>query len=147
MAALTSVATASPNMNPSFAQLRRTLHRTPAALLLAVTLAAAPAMAQVAQVPELQLAAQALDRADRADADQYAPDLIASARQLLSQAQAAAAGGRSQRREAPLLAQRATVEADLARVRSEEAAANALLQQRRDEIAELRRKLGMEGAQ
>ena len=134
-------------MNSSFAQLRRTLHRGLAALLLAVTLAAPQAVAQVAQVPELQVAAQALDRADRADADQYAPDLIASARQLLSQAQAAAAGGRSQRREAPLLAQRATVEADLARVRSEEASASALLQQRRDEIAELRRKLGMEGAQ
>ena len=134
-------------MNASFAQLRRKPHRALAALLLAVTLGVPHAYAQVAAPPELQAAQQAVERAGRVDADQYAPDLIASARQLLSQAQAAAAGSRSQRREAPLLAQRAAAEADLARARSEEATASARLQQRRGEIAELRRKLGMEEQQ
>lgn len=131
-------------MNRSFAHLPEFLHAVVAATLFAVTLAA-PAQAQVAAaMPELQAAQQAVGRADQADADQYAPDLIAAARQTLGQAQAAAAGGRSERKLVPGLAQRAAAEADLARVRSEEATTSARLQQRRDEIAELKRKLGME---
>jgi hypothetical protein len=108
-----------------------------AAVLLAATFAAP---AQQADSPEMQTAQQAVDRASQADADQYAPDLIALARNNLSQAQAAAAD-RGQRKQAPLLAQTAAAEADLARARSEEAAAVAQVRQRRGEIAELRRQL------
>ena len=134
-------------MNRSFAHFPEFLHAVAAATLLSVTLAV-PVRAQVAAtVPELQAAQQAVGRADQADADQYAPDLIAAARQTLSQAQAAAMGDRRQRKLVPQLAQRAAVEAELARARSEEAATNARLQQRRGEIAELKRKLGMEEAQ
>lgn len=134
-------------MNRSFAHFPEFLHAVAAATLLSVTLAV-PVRAQVAAtVPELQAAQQAVGRADQADADQYAPDLIAAARQTLSQAQAAAMGDRRQLKLVPQLAQRATAEADLARARSEEAATNARLQQRRGEIAELKRKLGMEEAQ
>jgi len=90
---------------------------------------------------ELAQARQAVDRATRADADQYAPDLIGLARQGLEQAQRASAGGRSERREAPGLAQRAAADADLARVRSEEATAVAQLQLRRNEVTQLERQL------
>jgi hypothetical protein len=124
-------------MNRSFAYLTKFLHVAMAAGLLAATFAV-PAQSQA--VPELQAAQQAVDRADRADADQYAPDLLAIARQSLSQAQAAAAN-RSQQKLAPILAQRAAAEADLARARSEETATNTQLRQRRNEVAELRRKL------
>jgi 5,10-methylenetetrahydrofolate reductase len=123
-------------MNLSFAYLTRLLNAAVAATLLSVTFAAPAQQA----VPELQAAQQAVDRADRADADQYAPDLIALARQSLSQAQAAAAN-RSQQKLAPMLALRAAAEADLARARSEQAATNAQLQQRKNEVAELKRKL------
>lgn len=101
----------------------------------------APLHAQVAAVPELVAAQQAVNRADQADADQYAPELLSSARTALEQAQAASASRRD-RKLAPGLALRATVDADLARVRSEEAVANARLQQRRQEIGELQRTLG-----
>jgi hypothetical protein len=104
----------------------------------------APLHAQVAAAPELAAAQQAVNRADQADADQYAPDLLDSARAALAQAQAAAAN-RRERKLAPGLALRATVDADLARARSEEAVANARLQQRRQEIADLQRTLD-EGA-
>ena len=81
---------------------------------------------------------------DYADADQYAPELLDSARTALTRAQVAAAN-RRERKLVPALALRATVDADLARARSEEAVANARLQQRRQEIGELQRTLG-EGA-
>ena len=106
---------------------------------------AAPSHAQVAATPEIVAAQEAVNRADQADADQYAPELLDSARTALSQAQAAAAASRRERKLAPGLALRATVDADLARARSEEAVANARLQQRRQEIGELQRTLG-EGA-
>jgi hypothetical protein len=105
---------------------------------------AAPSHAQVAAIPELVAAQQAVNRADQADADQYAPELLDSARNVLAQAQAAAASRRD-RKLAPELALRATVDADLARARSEEAVADARLRQRRQEIGELQRSLG-EGA-
>jgi len=105
---------------------------------------AAPLHAQVAAAPELVAAQQAVNRADQADADQYASELLGSARTALEQAQAAAASRRD-RKLAPGLALRATVDADLARARSEEAVANARLQQRRQEIGELQRTLD-EGA-
>ena len=102
-----------------------------------------PAFAQVAPVPEIVAAQQAVDRADLADADQYAPALLDSARTALAQAQAAAASRRD-RKLAPELATRAQLDADLARARSNEAVARAELQQRRSEINELQRNLGME---
>ena len=127
-------------MHPSFAQFSRSLCVTVGASVLMAALAA-PLHAQVAANPELVAAQQAVNRADQADADQYAPDLLGSARTALEQAQAAAASRRD-RKLAPGLALRATVDADLARARSDEAVANARLQQRRQEIGELQRALG-----
>jgi hypothetical protein len=106
---------------------------------------AVPLQAQVAAMPELAAAQQAVNRADQADADQYAPELLNSARSALAQAQAAAATRRD-RKLAPELAARASADADLARARSNEAVANAQVQQRRQEISELQRTLGEEGA-
>ncbi|ALJ27042.1 outer membrane protein [Stenotrophomonas acidaminiphila] len=97
-------------------------------------------MAQDPAAADLLAAQQAVERADRADADQYAPDTIALARQQLEQAQRAA-GDRRERKQAPLLAQRAAVDADLARAQSEEAVALAMLAQRRAEVERLQRQL------
>lgn len=127
-------------MHPSFAQFRRSLCVTVGAFAL-MTALATPLHAQVSGAPELAAAQQAVNRADQADADQYAPALLDSARTALAQAQAAAAS-RRERKLAPGLALRATVDAELARVRSEEAVANARLQQLRQEIGELQRTLG-----
>ena len=125
-------------MNRSFAQFRQTLCVMVGVVALQ---SAVPMYAQTAPPPELAAAQQAVNRADQADADQYAPELLNSARQALAQAQAAAANRRD-RKLAPDLALRATVDADLARARSDEATANARLQQRRAEIDELQRTLG-----
>lgn len=127
-------------MHPSFAQFRRSLCVAVGAFALLAAFAA-PLHAQVALAPELAAAQQAVYRADQADADQYAPELLDSARTALAQAQAAATSRRD-RKLAPGLALRATVDADLARARSEEAVANARLRQRRQEIGELQRTLG-----
>ena len=129
-------------MNRSFAQFHSFLCVTVGAFLLCCALVG-PAFAQAAPVPEIAVAQQAVERADRADADQYAPDLLGAARNALAQAQAAAASRRD-RKQAPELATRATLDADLARARSNEAVALAELQQRRAEINELQRNLGME---
>jgi len=131
------------SMTTSFAQIRRFLRASVCAFALHVSLAA-PVFAQVA-VDELGAAQQAVARADQADADQYAPELLASARQALAQAQAANAV-RRERRNAPALAQRASADADLALAKSREAVALARLQQARMEIAELQRSLGQEQA-
>ncbi|MCH1910250.1 DUF4398 domain-containing protein [Stenotrophomonas acidaminiphila] len=122
-------------MKPSFAHLRRLLYVTACASALC-----ASAMAQDPAAADLLAAQQAVERADRADADQYAPDTIALARQQLEQAQRAA-GDRRERKQAPLLAQRAAVDADLARAQSEEAVALAMLAQRRAEVERLQRQL------
>lgn len=126
-------------MNRSFSQFRRSL----CVMVGVFTLLAAPLNAQNITLPELTSAQQAVNRADQADADQYAPELLDSARNALAQAQAAAASRRD-RKLAPDLAVRAMLDADLARVRSNEAVANAQLQQRRMEISELERTLGTE---
>ena len=97
-------------------------------------------MAQDPAAADLLAAQQAVERADRADADQYAPDTMALARQQLEQAQSAA-GDRRERKQAPLLAQRAAVDADLARAQSEEAVAQAMLAQRKAEVERLQRQL------
>ena len=129
--------------DPSFAYFRRRLYALVAASGLAVT-----AHAQVPS-PDLQRAEQAVQNAQAADADQYAPDLLDAARQGLVQAQAGAQSrSRGERREADALARRVAADADLARVRSERAQAESTLQHRRDEIAGLRQTLGLpaEGA-
>lgn len=133
MAALLLQATAPP-MKPSFAQMRRTLYVTVCAIALS-----GAAQAQDGAL-ELMQARQAVDKATQADADQYAPDLIAVARQQLEQAQRAA-GDRRERKNAPALAVRAAADADLARARSEEATATAQLQLRRNEVAQLQTQL------
>ena len=131
-------------MHRSFAQFGRSLCVLVGAFLLLAGLSA-PLQAQVAGMPELAAAQLAVNRADQADADQYAPELLNSARSALAQAQAAAATRRD-RKLAPELAARASADADLARARSNEAVANAQVQQRRQEIGELQRTLGGEGA-
>ena len=128
---------------PSFAHFRRCLYALAIASGLAVT-----AHAQVPS-PDLQRAEQAVRNAQAADADQYAPELIDAARQGLVQAQAGGQSrSRGERREADALARRVAADADLARVRSDRAQAEAALQQRREEIAGLRQALGLpaEGA-
>ena len=126
-------------MNRSFAQFHCFLCVTVGAFLLCCALVA-PALAQAAPVLEIAAAQQAVDRADRADADQYAPALLDSARTALAQAQAAAASRRD-RKLAPELATRAQLDADLARARSEEATVTAQLQLRRNEVNQLQRQL------
>src|SRR5690606_28140800 len=90
-------------MNPSFAQISRSWHARmmQAALLLA--------LGGCATLPpptaELAAARTAVANAGDADADQYSPDVLASARAELSIAQAAMAGGRNQEaRDAALVA-------------------------------------------
>lgn len=90
---------------------------------------------------ELAAAEQAVARAADADADQYAPELLAQARAGLNQAQAAALDRRL-RKQAPGLALRAAADADLAHALSAEAVALAELEQRRSQVDELRRTLG-----
>ena len=124
---------------PSFAQFRRCLYALVAATGLAVT-----AQAQVVASPDLQRAQQAVQKAEDADADQYAPELLQSARQRLIQAQAGAMSrGRGERREAEQEARQAAADADLARARSDRARAEAGLDQRRTEIAALRQSLAL----
>jgi len=105
--------------------------------------ATSPVLAQDAGATAVAAAQQAVNRADQADADQYAPDLLNAARSGLERAQAAAAN-RSERRQVPGLAARAAADADLARARSNEATASARLQQNRAEISELELRLGQE---
>lgn len=116
--------------------MRHALYVTALAFALS---APATALAQDGAL-ELAQARQAVERATQADADQYAPDLINLARQGLEQAQRAA-GDRRERKNAPAMALRVAADADLARVRSEEATATAQLQLRRNEVTQLQRQL------
>jgi len=128
-------------MNRSFAQFHIPLHVMAASLVLMLA-CIGTANAQSAPIPEVDTARQAVDRADQADADQYAPDAMARARNLLAQAQQAQSN--RDKKEAIEFALRASADADLARALSQEALANAELQHRRAEISELQRKLGTE---
>ena len=121
-------------MNPSFAQLRCALYAMACALSFST-----PALAQDAG-QELAAARQAVERATQADADQYAPDRLDSARLQLEQAQRAALDKR-EKKLAPAMAKRAEVDADLARALSEEAVAAATLRQRHSEVEQLQRTL------
>lgn len=124
--------TASP-MRPSFAQFRFPL--------LAAVLASA--LCSCASLPpptsELAAARQAVTRAEDADADQYAPQELGTARTGLSQAQAAMSAGDDD--EARRLSLASAADADLAYAKSREALATAELNQRRAEVAELRSRL------
>ena len=122
-------------MKPSFAQLRHLLYVTACASALCTS-----AWAQDPAAADLLAAQQAVERADRADADQYAPDMMALARQQLEQAQRAA-GDRRQQKQAPLLARRAAADADLARAQSNDAVAQATLAQRKAEVERLQAQL------
>ncbi|MEH6418218.1 DUF4398 domain-containing protein [Pseudomonas sp. CGJS7] len=126
-------------MPTSFAQIRLPL--------LAAVLASG--LAGCASTPpptgELSSAQQAVMRADDADADQYAPQDLGAARRALSAAQSALSQGKDE--DARRLALTAAAEADLAYARSKEALTNAELNQRRAEIAELRRRLSNGGGQ
>ncbi|HEY1033395.1 MAG TPA: DUF4398 domain-containing protein [Pseudoxanthomonas sp.] len=124
-------------MTVSFAHFHRPLHVMAAAV---AALALAPVFAQSVQTPELEAAVKAVQRADQADADQYAPEPLAAARQFLAQAQAT-----RNKKEALDFALRAAADADLARARSEEAVATAEVGQRRAEISDLQRQLGEGG--
>lgn len=120
-------------MIPSFAQIRR--------LLLVSVLASG--LSACASLPpptgELASAQEAVTRADGADADQYSPQELASARNSLSQAQAALSRGRDD--DARRLALSAAADADLAYARSREALVTADLNQRKAEIVQLRQRL------
>jgi len=122
----------------SFAHIRRIR------AALAVTVIGC-ALAGCASLPpptgELQAAQRAVSRADQADADQHAPDLIAAARAELSRAQQAMAGGDDD--VARRFALSAAADGDLAYARSHEASQNNELEQRRAEIAQLRSRLQM----
>ncbi len=92
----------------------------------------------------LNAAQAAVLRAEGADADQYAPDALLRAKRALSQAQAAFAARKNA--DATGLAQLSAAEADYAHARSREASLQTELSRRRTEIAELRQRLGIEGA-
>jgi chromosome segregation ATPase len=126
-------------MHPSFAQFPRPLY----ALVLALALGGCATLPP--PTAELSAAQQAVSRADGADADQHAAELISQARSGLAQAQAAMAQGRHN--DARLYATLAAADADLAHARSREAVANQELAQRRGEIAELRQRLQVEDGQ
>jgi len=120
-------------MRPSFAQIRFPL--------LAAVLASA--LCSCASLPpptgELATAQQAVTRAEGADADQYAPQELGTARTELSQAQSAMSAGDQD--EARRLSLAAAADADLAYARSREALATGELNQRRDEVTQLRSRL------
>ncbi|HRP36060.1 MAG TPA: DUF4398 domain-containing protein [Gammaproteobacteria bacterium] len=128
-------------MATSFAHFRTPLQ----ALILGCVLALTACASLPPPTAELNAAQQAVSRAADADADQYAPEDLARASTMLTQAQAAMA----ERREADArdLATRSAALAGLALARSREASTGAELEQRRAEIAELRQRLRMEDAQ
>lgn len=130
-------------MNSSFAQNRLRLHGAGPILAMAMIVFAGTAHTQSAATPELQLAQQAVSRASQADADHYAPELLASARQDLAQAQAAQ--DKRDKRTAQDLALRSAASADLARMRSQEAVATTELKARQDEVRRLKRELAAGG--
>ena len=88
---------------------------------------------------ELASAQRAVEQAAAADADQYAPELLARARSELEQAQAAM----SARRDDPArqFAAIAAADDDLARERSRLAVLRATVAMRRDEIRALKQRL------
>jgi hypothetical protein len=129
-------------LNAAYLMMIRSFAQIPGLLCAAcLALAAMPAAhAQEAVVAELTAAQASVQRATEADADQYAPDLIQAAREKVSQAQALSQS-RSGRKQAPQVALQAQADADLARVRSEQATVQAKLSQGQAEIARLQKTL------
>lgn len=129
-------------MNTSFAQIRCS-RQALRPLLLAALLAAIGGCATLPPpTAELTAAQQAVSRANDADADQYAADVVATARSELTQAQAAMAKGRQG--DARTLAVAAAAAGDLAYAQSHAETLRQDYQQRRGEITGLRRQLQVE---
>lgn len=127
-------------MRPSFAHFRSTLHAAICGLAMVFSLSACSSLPP--PTAELDGARQAIVRAEDADADQYAFDALARARDGFARAQAAMADGRDDAaRSAALLA---TADADLALAQSRAAVADAQVRQRESEIAELQARLQVE---
>jgi hypothetical protein len=120
-------------MHRSFSQIRP--------LLLGTVLACALGACATLPPPtsELGNAQQSLTRATNADADQYAGEQLALARDGLGRAQAAMAAGRNDVARALALASQA--DADLAYALSAEAQAAAELAQRKSEVRHLQGRL------
>jgi outer membrane protein OmpA-like peptidoglycan-associated protein len=127
-------------MRQSFAHFRTALY----APVLCGALFAAGCATLPPPTAELDAARQAVTRAESADADQYAPDALATARDALQRAQAAMQRGRDDEARDAALA--AAADADLARVRSSAARTRADYLQKQAEIAELRTRLRIDEA-
>jgi len=112
------------------------------ALILTAMLALSACVSTPPPMSELSAAQQSIARALDTDAGQYAGEELSRAQNLLNQAQTAMAGGQND--EARQLAWRAAAAADLAAARARSSAALATLEQRRSEVAELRRRLQQE---
>ena len=128
-------------MNPSFAYFPNRLLAT---LSLSALLLALGACATLPPpTGELAAAEQAVMRAGDADADQYAPEIVETARAELSRAQAAMVGGDyGQARNLALTAAAAAIHAsELSRAR----VLGNQYAQRRDEIRRLREQLQVDG--
>lgn len=128
-------------MNTSFAQFRRSALATLS--LCGLLLGLAGCVTIPPPTGELAAAQQAVTRAGDADADQYAPGLVESARVELSRAQAAMAAGRN--REARDGALAAGAAGMLAYQRSRAEVLRNDYTQRRNEISRLRERLQVDG--
>jgi hypothetical protein len=120
-------------MSRSFAQFPKTLN----ACLIALALAGCATLPPPTQ--ELSAAQQALNRAQNADASQYAPTPLQQGEEALTRAQAAMSAGRED--DARALALAAAADADLAYATSRAATTAQEYAQRRSEVAELRQTL------
>jgi hypothetical protein len=137
-------------MNRSFAQNPRTPHAITGSMirwLLCVTYAFTLGACATLPPPTSELAAaqQAVMRADDADADQYAADAIALARNELAQAQAAMAKGRDN--DARALAVAASGDADFAYATSDAAKAHGEYAQQRQEVIALQQRLQVQAGE
>lgn len=119
-----------PHMLTSFSQFRSLLACTVLACVLGACATLPP------PTNELADARQAVSRATDLDADQYASEQLASARDGLGRAQVAMSEGRNDAARA--LANAASADADLAIALSANAKTAAELAQRRSEVRELR---------
>ena len=124
-------------MNPSFAQIPRSWHARLAQAALVLALGGCATLPP--PVAELTAARTAVENAGNADADQYSPDILASARAELLIAQAAMAEGRNaQARDAAMVARAGGL---LAEADSHAQVLENDLAKRRDDIARLRAQL------
>jgi len=134
-------------MNRSFAQFFRSRHAdTRPALRWLLPVTSALALGACATLPpptsELADAQQAVSKANDADADQYAADAIALARDELAQAQAAMGKGRDD--DARSAAVAAMADAEFATATSNAAKTQADYDQQRSELVELGQRLQLQ---